>query len=115
VICLQLVGANGNEATVISDFQSSWKEDNNWLKVQWDAQVATERQAQEAEDASLQQEANQAAADAARIAEEEKLKAEKKKPKLGDFDVKSAPPSFIESPIPPFTQRKLERKEYCLL
>jgi hypothetical protein len=114
-IHLQLAGANGDEAAVISDLQSSWKEDNDRLKVQWDAQVATDRQAQEAEDARLQQEANQATADAARIAEEEKLEAEKKKPKLGDFDVNSAPPSFVESPISPFAQRKLERKEYCPL
>ncbi|KAJ7881258.1 hypothetical protein B0H14DRAFT_2565840 [Mycena olivaceomarginata] len=114
-IRLQLAGANGDEAAVISDLQSSWKEDNDRLKVQWDAQVATDRQAQEAEDARLQQEADQATADAARIAEEEKLEAEKKKPKLGDFDVNSAPPSFVESPISPFAQRKLERKEYCPL
>jgi hypothetical protein len=55
-----------------------------------------------AQDARLQDEADQAAADAAKIAEEERLEAEKKKPKLGDWDVTSAPPSFVESPISAF-------------
>ncbi|KAF7357135.1 Reverse transcriptase ribonuclease h [Mycena sanguinolenta] len=60
-------------------------------------------------------EAEEAAAEAAKSAEEERLEAEKKKPKLGAFDPNSAPPSFIESPISHFAQKKLERREYCPL
>ncbi|KAJ6611284.1 hypothetical protein B0H10DRAFT_1711142, partial [Mycena sp. CBHHK59/15] len=40
---------------------------------------------------------------------------EKKKPQLGDFDVNSAPASFIEARISPFAQKKLEKREYCPL
>ncbi|KAJ7927698.1 hypothetical protein B0H13DRAFT_2312341 [Mycena leptocephala] len=91
------------------------QQDIDRLKVQWAAQVEADKRTQEAEDARLQDEADQAAADAAKIAEEERLEAEKKKPKLGDCDVTSAPPSFVESPISAFAQRKLERREYCPL
>ncbi|KAJ7885933.1 hypothetical protein B0H14DRAFT_3431557 [Mycena olivaceomarginata] len=107
-IRLQLAGANGDKAAAISNLQTPWKEVNDQLKVQWDTQAASERQAQEAENTYLQQEVDQSEADAARIAEEEKLEAEKKRPKLGDCDVNSVPPSFVESPISPFAQRKLD-------
>ncbi|KAJ7847774.1 hypothetical protein B0H13DRAFT_1645969, partial [Mycena leptocephala] len=104
-----------DDAAAITQLTNSWQQDIDRLKVQWAAQVEADKRTQEAEDARLQDEADQAAADAAKIAEEEKLEAEKKKPKLGDFDVTSAPPSFVESPISAFAQRKLERREYCPL
>ncbi|KAK7007078.1 hypothetical protein R3P38DRAFT_3212711 [Favolaschia claudopus] len=99
----------------ITKLTKSWTDNNDQLKQHWAAQVETDRQIQAAEEAQRQLEADQDAPEAARVAEEEKLEAEKKKPKLGDFDVNSAPPAFIESPISLFAQRKLERREYCPL
>ncbi|KAJ6625161.1 hypothetical protein B0H10DRAFT_1942750 [Mycena sp. CBHHK59/15] len=107
--------ANSTKAAAITQLTESWTKDTDQLKLQWVAQVAADRQIQEAEEAHQQGETDQAAADAAKIAEEERLEAEKKKPKLGDFDVNSAPPSFIESPISLFAQRKIDLRQYCLL
>ncbi|KAJ7161225.1 hypothetical protein C8R46DRAFT_1223532 [Mycena filopes] len=52
---------------------------------------------------------------AAKLAEDERLEAEKKEPKLGGFDANREAPSFLESRISPFAQKKLEDKKYCLL
>ncbi|KAK7005445.1 hypothetical protein R3P38DRAFT_2794629 [Favolaschia claudopus] len=77
-------------AIAITKLTKSWTDNNDQLKQLWAAQVETDRQIQAAEEAQRQLEADQDAAEAARVAEEEKLEAEKKKPKLGDFDVNNA-------------------------
>ncbi|KAJ6621520.1 hypothetical protein B0H10DRAFT_2215160 [Mycena sp. CBHHK59/15] len=83
-ICLAV---DPDDAAAITQLTNSWQQDIDRLKVQWAAQVEADKRTQEAEDARLQDEADQAAVDAAKIAEEERLEVEKKKPKLGDFDV----------------------------
>ncbi|KAJ7925438.1 hypothetical protein B0H13DRAFT_1863093 [Mycena leptocephala] len=74
-----------DDAAAITQLTNSWQQDIDRLKVQWAAQVKADKRTEEAEDARPQDEADQAAADAAKIAEEERL------------------------------ERKLERREYCPL
>ncbi|KAJ7112897.1 hypothetical protein C8R44DRAFT_741251 [Mycena epipterygia] len=106
---------DGDNDAAIAKLTASWTKSNDKKKAQWILQVEGDRAQADADDALRRQEAEKEAADAAKVLEAERLEAEKKKPKLGDFDVNSAPTSFIEARISVFAQRKLERREYCPL
>ncbi|KAJ7042897.1 hypothetical protein C8F04DRAFT_1390291 [Mycena alexandri] len=103
------------DGIAIAKLTASWTKSNDKKKAQWIIQVEADRAQADAEEAVRRQEAEKEAAEAAKAAEAERLEAEKKKPKLGDFDVNSAPTSFIEARISAFAQKKLERREYCPL
>ncbi|KAJ7092764.1 hypothetical protein C8R44DRAFT_559555, partial [Mycena epipterygia] len=106
---------DGDNDAAVTKLTASWTKSNNKKKAQWILQVEGDRAQADANNALRRQEAEKEAADAAKVLEAERLEAEKKKPKLGDFDVNSAPTSFIEARISVFAQRKLERREYCPL
>jgi hypothetical protein len=104
-----------DEAAAIAKLQDGWAKNNNKDKAQWVIQVEADRAQEEAEEARREQETQASAAEAAKLAEQERLEAEKKIPKLGDFDVNRAPSSFVESRISAFAQKKLANRQYCPL
>ncbi|KAJ7160560.1 hypothetical protein C8R43DRAFT_1176852, partial [Mycena crocata] len=104
-----------DDQSAIAKLTESWTKDNDKQKEAWKLQVEADEAAEMATEELRLRTAAEAEEAAAKQAEEERLEADKKKPKLGDFDVNSAPPSFVEARISPFAQKKLERKEYCLL
>ncbi|KAJ6528229.1 hypothetical protein DFH09DRAFT_829115, partial [Mycena vulgaris] len=99
----------------IAKLTASWTKSNDKNKAQWIIQVEADRAQADTDEAVRNQEAEKEAAEAGKVVEAERLEAEKKKPRLGDFDVNSAPTSFIEARISAFAQKKLERREYCPL
>ncbi|KAJ7066339.1 hypothetical protein C8F01DRAFT_981050, partial [Mycena amicta] len=81
----------------------------------WEDQCAAdEREARTAAE-KLRAEKEIADAEAARKAEDERLEAEKKKPKLGDFDANSAPPETIETRVSAVAARAIKQMQYCPL
>ncbi|KAJ7257570.1 hypothetical protein B0H12DRAFT_984626, partial [Mycena haematopus] len=106
---------SADDAAAVQTLVKSWTKNNDKLKAQWAQQVAADKARAIAEERVRTAEAEEAAAVAAERAEEERLEAEKKKPKLGNFDANGNAPAFIEARISPFAQRKLEKMEYCLL
>ncbi|KAJ7219524.1 hypothetical protein GGX14DRAFT_355831 [Mycena pura] len=106
---------DNDNAVAIAELTASWTRSNDKNKAQWIIQVEADRAQKETDDARRRQEVEKEAAEAAKVAEAERLEAEKKKPKLGDFDVNSAPASFIEARISAFAQKKLEKRKYCPL
>ncbi|KAJ7716152.1 hypothetical protein B0H16DRAFT_1339302 [Mycena metata] len=102
-------------AAGIAKLKASWTKQNDAEKAQWTIQVEADRVSAEAEATRLGQEAARAGQVAEQLAEQERLDAEKKLPKLGDFDESRGPSSFVETSISPFPQKKLERREYCPL
>ncbi|KAJ7671365.1 hypothetical protein DFH06DRAFT_1366129 [Mycena polygramma] len=104
-----------DEAAAITKLQNGWVKGNEKDKAQWVIQVEADRAQEEANEVLREQERQASAAEAAKLAEEERLEAEKKIPKLGDFDVNRAPSSFVESRISAFAQKKLANRQYCPL
>ncbi|KAJ7189949.1 hypothetical protein GGX14DRAFT_382681 [Mycena pura] len=102
---------NLSEAEAIETLKLSWTAAHDRRKGLWAAQEAADRATEEA--AAANQRA--AAAEEARRAEEELLELEKKKPKLGAFDLTAPPPSFVESPISAWAQKRLDEKKYVPL
>ncbi|KAJ7238103.1 hypothetical protein B0H12DRAFT_1237977 [Mycena haematopus] len=99
----QALATNSTEAADIAQLTESWTKDTDRLK--------RLRRPVSGEKSRKQLQTQQRLL----TPEEERLEAEKKKPKLGDFEVNSAPPSYIESPISPFAQRKIDLRQYCPL
>ncbi|KAJ7736009.1 hypothetical protein DFH07DRAFT_966970 [Mycena maculata] len=108
---------SGTSDEITAKLVDGWTKSNNKLKAQWAQQVANDETAAQAAEVACQKTINEEATVAAKIAEEERLAAEKEKPKLrlGDLNMNSAGPSFIESRTSPYAQNKLEKMEYCLL
>ncbi|KAJ6525051.1 hypothetical protein DFH09DRAFT_936961 [Mycena vulgaris] len=106
---------DADNEVAIAKLTASWTKSNNKNKAQWIIQIEAHRAQADTDEAVRNQEAEKEAAEAAKVVEAERLEAEKKKPQLGDFDVNSAPTSFIEARISAFAQKKLERREYCPL
>ncbi|KAJ7502061.1 hypothetical protein B0H11DRAFT_2223959 [Mycena galericulata] len=106
---------DADSAVALAKLTAAWTKGNDKDKAQWILQTEADRVAEEAGEARLQQEADKAAADAAKAAEEDRLEAEKKKPKLGEFNAKSGPSSSVQARISAFAQKKLEKREYCPL
>ncbi|KAJ7160663.1 hypothetical protein C8R43DRAFT_881441 [Mycena crocata] len=104
-----------DDQSAITKLTESWTKANDKQKAAWRRQVDADEAAEKAEEELRLRTAAEAEEAIAKLAEEERLEAEKKKPKLGDFDANSAPPSFVEARISPFAQKKLEKREYCLL
>ncbi|KAJ7700427.1 hypothetical protein B0H17DRAFT_857250, partial [Mycena rosella] len=104
-----------DNAAAIDILKESWTKSNDNNKAQWILQVEADRALVESEQAVRQQEAEKEAAAAAKAAEDQCLEAEKKKPQLGDFDINSAPSIYLEFCITVFTQKRLEKKEWCPL
>ncbi|KAJ7730227.1 hypothetical protein DFH07DRAFT_945431 [Mycena maculata] len=92
------IDADDDEAA-ITFLIESWTTNNDQEKAQ---------EVEEADAARRQQ-------DADKLAEEARLEEDKKKPKLGDFNLTSAPSTFIEARISPFAQAKIDKMQYCLL
>ncbi|KAJ7760660.1 hypothetical protein DFH07DRAFT_740692 [Mycena maculata] len=100
-----------DDQATIAKLTASWTKGHDKKKSLWAAQVTADEAAEEAR----QTQAAEDAAEAAKAAEKERLEEEAKKPKLGDFNEESIAPTTIEARISPYAERKLERKEYCLL
>ncbi|KAJ7760238.1 hypothetical protein DFH07DRAFT_708587, partial [Mycena maculata] len=100
---------------ITTKLDECWTKSNDKLKARWAQQVADDEAEAVAVEAAPQKKLDDDAAAAARVAKEERLEAEKKKPKLGAFDANSEAPSIMQSRISPYAQKKLEKMEYCLL
>ncbi|KAJ7132616.1 hypothetical protein C8R46DRAFT_923899 [Mycena filopes] len=109
------INGGADDAAAIDMLKLSWVKGNDKDKAQWTIQVAGDQAAADAEELRLQQEADAAKDAAEKVAEQERLDAEKKLPKLGDFSETSGPSVFVEARISAFAQKKLERREYCPL
>ncbi|KAF7315770.1 Reverse transcriptase ribonuclease h [Mycena indigotica] len=115
IIRAALTTQNSGITDPIAALQKSWTDNNEKEKERWANQVAAD-EAERAEQERLRREAeDQAAAAVAQAAEAEKLEAEKKKPKLGDFNITTAPPARLETRLSHYAQKKLEKKEYVYL
>ncbi|KAJ7735840.1 hypothetical protein DFH07DRAFT_987041 [Mycena maculata] len=101
------IDADDDEAA-ITFLIESWTTNNDQEKAQWALQLEADKEVEEADAARRQQ-------DADKLAEEARLEEDKKKPKLGDFNLTSAPSTFIEARISPFAQAKIDKMQYCLL
>ncbi|KAJ7740111.1 hypothetical protein B0H16DRAFT_1324632 [Mycena metata] len=99
----------------IAKLVEAWTKGNERKKAQWVLQAQADRTREEEEEERRQRDLDAAEAEATKLAEKERLEAEKKLPKLGDFDDNSGPSSFVEDRISLFAQKKLERHEYCRL
>ncbi|KAJ7825276.1 hypothetical protein B0H14DRAFT_3468620 [Mycena olivaceomarginata] len=108
------INANDSDAA-ITQLTASWTKNNDKDKAQWIIQVEADRAQAEAEEIRHQQEAADKVAEAAKVAEEARLEAEKKEPRLGEFDAHSAPSTFLQSRISTFAEKKLKNREYCPL
>ncbi|KAJ7866700.1 hypothetical protein B0H13DRAFT_1636535 [Mycena leptocephala] len=116
---LMLAGAA--QGTPITDAEAAAQMATGWntaldaRKLIWDAQVQADATQAAADAAALaaQEAADKTAADAA--AEAERLEAEKKKPKLGDFDKTLLIPDYLGPRASNFAKKKLDDKEYVEL
>ncbi|KAJ7902162.1 hypothetical protein B0H14DRAFT_2330152, partial [Mycena olivaceomarginata] len=106
---------NANDQTAIDSLVAAWTKANDKRKKQWEEQVAADKAAEKSCRGSTPEGGRGGGAEAAKIAEKERLEEEAKKPKLGDFNANGDAPSALETRISPFAQRKLEKREYCLL
>src|ERR1700761_5742542 len=106
---------NLSEQASTAKLTEAWKKGNDKKKEQWERQTAEDAEATRVAEAERQKKAEEDAAAAAEVAAAEKLEAEKKEPKLGGFDANREAPSFLESRISPFAQKKLKDKKYCML
>ncbi|KAJ7867257.1 hypothetical protein B0H13DRAFT_2351985 [Mycena leptocephala] len=88
-----------DDAAAITQLTNSWQQDIDRLKVQWAAQVEADKRTQEAEDARLQDEADQAAADAAKLPGRRGSKRKRRNPNWETV----------------MLLRKLKQREYCPL
>ncbi|KAJ6566535.1 hypothetical protein B0H19DRAFT_939720 [Mycena capillaripes] len=104
-----------DDAAAIAKLTEGWAKSNDRDKAQWVIQEEADRAQERAQEAQRQQEEEAAAAEVLKLAEQERLDAEKKIPKLGDFDDNRAPSSFVEARISAFAQKKIDSRQYCPL
>ncbi|KAF8216350.1 hypothetical protein K438DRAFT_1953303 [Mycena galopus ATCC 62051] len=93
--------ANKTNADVVSDLTAAWQTDWDAKKIAWDQQEIADKAVRDAATQAANDEATRKQAELDAEAAAEKREADKKKPKLNDFDT--------------FALRKLERFEYIEL
>ncbi|KAJ6453432.1 hypothetical protein C8R47DRAFT_997701 [Mycena vitilis] len=117
----ELIVAGSAQGTALTDAEAGtqlvdgWTADRDARKLLWDAQIEADT-AQAAVDAAAlaaQSELDRAAAEAA--AEAERFEADKKKPKLGNFDTTLSIPDFLGPRPSNFAKKKLDDMEYVEL
>ncbi|KAJ7264095.1 hypothetical protein B0H12DRAFT_1012135 [Mycena haematopus] len=115
IVAGSAAGTPLTDAEAAAQLADAWNKERDSRQIIWDAQVQADA-AQAAVDtaaAAAQAEADRNAAEAA--AEAERLEAEKKKPKLGAFDLTLQIPDYLGPRASNFAKKKLDDKEYVEL
>ncbi|KAJ7076770.1 hypothetical protein B0H15DRAFT_790221 [Mycena belliarum] len=109
--------ADPNKTTdnVVADFTAAWQADWDIQKAAWDAQEAADQAARDTTAQAASDEAARKQAELDAEAAAEKREADKKKPKLNDFDSTKGVGDSIAPRPSSFALRKLERFEYVEL
>ena len=95
--------------------RETWARENDRKLVAWNAQLEQDRVAQAEQDRVAQEEEDVRRAQLDREAEEQRREAEKKKPKLNDFDPNLFVERWIEPRPPSYALQKINNLEYIEL
>ncbi|KAF8141014.1 hypothetical protein K438DRAFT_1636460 [Mycena galopus ATCC 62051] len=107
--------ANKTNADVVSDLTAAWQTDWDAKKIAWDQQEIADKAVRDAATQAANDEATRKQAELDAEAAAEKREADKKKPKLNDFDSSRGISDAIAPRPSAFALRKLERFEYIEL
>ncbi|KAJ7110352.1 hypothetical protein C8R43DRAFT_904344 [Mycena crocata] len=112
---IMVSGTALTEAEAVTQLSDVWRNDHAARKLDWDTQVQADadQAAADAAAQAAQEEHQRSAAEAA--AEAERLEAEKKRPKLPDFDAAVGIADFLDPRVSNFAQKKVENQEYIEL
>ncbi|KAJ7059010.1 hypothetical protein C8F01DRAFT_1085467 [Mycena amicta] len=100
---------------VVAEFTAAWQADWDTKKAAWDVQELADQAARDAADQAVRDEAAHRRAKLDAEIAAEKKEADKKKPKLNDFDTNKGVSDSIAPRPAAFALRKLERYEYIEL
>ncbi|KAL0056694.1 hypothetical protein AAF712_016700 [Marasmius tenuissimus] len=110
-----MVQSGSTQEDALASIQSTWQVRHNRRVAAWDAHKETERIRAVEEDQRRREDEEERARLVLQQKQTELAEAEKKKPKLGDFDENRAPPSSVPLRASNYALTKVRNKEYIEL